>query len=101
MITEEQVLEKLKEIEEPCMPLVNIVDMGLIYSIEIKNGSEVYILMTFISKVCPVGIRLTELVKNKVKELRGISFVEVDLTFDPPWTPGRLSEENRKRLGFI
>jgi len=101
MITEEQVLEKLKEIEEPCMPLVNIVDLGLIYGIEIKNDSDVYILMTFISKLCPVGIRLTELVKSKVRELRGINFVEVNLTFDPPWTPGRLSEENRKRLGFI
>ncbi len=99
MVTKERVLEKLKEIEEPCMPLVDIVDMGLIYDVKIEGGN-VRIIMTFTSKFCPVSFKLTNLVKNKIKELDGVDSVEVELTFNPPWTPDRLSEENRKKLGF-
>ncbi len=100
MVTKDEVLEKLREIEEPCMPLVNIVDMGLIYDIKIEDGN-VEVIMTFTSKLCPVGFRLTQLVKEKIKELESVKNVEVELTFDPPWTPDRLSEENRRRLGFV
>ncbi len=100
MVTKERVLEKLKEIEEPCMPLVDIVDMGLIYDVKIEGGN-VRIIMTFTSKFCPVSFKLTNLVKNKIKELDGVDSVEVELTFNPPWTPDRLSEENRKKLGFV
>ncbi len=100
MVTKERVLEKLKEIEEPCMPLVDIVDMGLIYDVKIEGGN-VRIIMTFTSKFCPVSFKLTNLVKNKIKELDSVDSVEVELTFNPPWTPDRLSEENRKKLGFV
>ncbi len=100
MVTKDEVLEKLKEIEEPCMPLVNIVDMGLIYDVAVDNGN-VKVVMTFTTKLCPVGFRLTQLVKEKIEELEGVKNVEVELTFDPPWTPDRLSEENRRRLGFV
>ncbi len=100
MVTKDEVLKKLKEIEEPCMPLVDIVDMGLIYDVKVENGN-VNIVMTFTSKFCPVSFKLTNLVKNKIEELDGVKSVEVELTFNPPWTPNRLSEENRKKLGFV
>ena len=100
MLTKERVLDKLKEIEEPCMPLVNIVDMGLIYDVRIEDGN-VEVIMTFTSKLCPVGFRLTQLVKNKIEKLDGVKSANVELTFNPPWTPNKLSEENRKKLGFI
>ncbi len=100
MVSREKILEKLKEIEEPCMPLVDIVDMGLIYDVKVEN-SNVNVVMTFTSKFCPVSFKLTNLVKNKIEELDGVESVEVELTFNPPWTPNRLSEENRKKLGFV
>ena len=100
VVTKDKVLEKLKEIEEPCMPLVNIVDMGLIYDVMVDDGN-VKVVMTFTTKLCPVGFRLAQLVKEKIEELDGVKSVGVELTFDPPWTPDRLSEENRRRLGFI
>ncbi len=99
MVTKKEILEKLKELEEPCMPLVNIVDMGLIYDVEVIDDCA-KVLMTFTSKLCPASFRLTKKVEEKVKEL-GFEQVNVELTFDPPWTPDRLSEENRRKLGFI
>ncbi len=100
MINKETVIDKLKEIYEPCMPIIDIVEMGLIYEINIEENN-VHIVMTFTTPHCPAGLRMVGMVKEKLKELKKVGDVEVELTFNPPWTKERLSEENRKKLGFI
>ncbi len=100
MVSKDIVLKKLKEIQEPCLPIIDIVDMGLIYDIKI-DGDSVYLLMTFTTPLCPAGVRLVESVKNKIKEIDGVDNVDVELTFDPPWTKDRLSKENQIKLGYL
>ncbi len=100
MINKESVIEKLKEIYEPCMPLIDIVEMGLIYEVNVE-GNNVGVVMTFTTPHCPAGFRMVKMVEDKIKELKGVGSVDVKLTFDPPWTKERLNEENRKKLGFI
>lgn len=100
MISKDTVFEKLKEIYEPCMPVINIVEMGLIYSVETENNN-VSILMTFSTPNCPAKFKMVKMVEEKVKEIEGVGEVKIEMTFDPPWSKDMLSEENRKKLGFI
>ncbi len=100
MIDKNDVINKLKEIYEPCMPIIDIVEMGLIYDIKTDNNN-VHIVMTFSTPHCPAGFRMVKMVEEKVKELKSVGTVEVELTFEPPWTKDRLSKENKKKLGFI
>lgn len=100
MINNKDVIKKLKEIYEPCMPLIDIVEMGLIYEVNVE-GNDVGVVMTFTTPHCPAGFRMVKTVEDKIKELEGVGRVDVKLTFDPPWTKERLSEENRKKLGFM
>ena len=100
MISKNVVVDKLKEIYEPCMPIIDIVEMGLIYDIDIENN-DVKIVMTFSTPHCPAGFRMVKTVEEKLKEIDKIGNVQVELTFDPPWSKDRLSEENRVKLGFI
>jgi metal-sulfur cluster biosynthetic enzyme len=99
-INKKQIIKKLKEIQEPCLPIIDIVDMGLIYDIKI-DSNNVYVLMTFTTPLCPSGVRLVRKVKDKLLEIDGIGKVDVDLTFDPLWTKDRLTKENQIKLGYI
>ncbi len=101
MINKEMIITKLREISEPCLPIIDIVDMGLIYDIKIKNDSSVFIKMTFTTPLCPSGLRMVETVKQKVKEIDDVKDADVELTFDPPWSKDRLSKENQQKLGYI
>ncbi|AKG38791.1 MAG: metal-sulfur cluster assembly factor [Infirmifilum sp.] len=98
-ITKEAVIEALKEVYDPEIPF-NVVDLGLIYGVEIE-GKKVKIRMTLTAVGCPLSYFLVEMVKDVVKEkVPGIEEVEVDLVFDPPWTPDRMNPEVRKLLGL-
>ncbi|WP_035587562.1 metal-sulfur cluster assembly factor [Hippea jasoniae] len=97
----EKILEKLKTIYEPCFPVVDIVRMGLIYGIDIDKDNNVKITMTFTSQLCPAAVRLQEKVKQLAQTVEGVNSVDVVLTFDPPWTPDKLSKEDRELLGYI
>jgi metal-sulfur cluster biosynthetic enzyme len=93
----EKALEALKEVVDPEIG-ANIVDLGLIYDLKI-DGNKVKVLMTLTSIGCPLAGFLIEEVESKLKEA-GFENVEINLTFDPPWTPERMSKELRKRLGI-
>lgn len=99
MITKEKVLEALKNCYDPEVP-INVVDLGLIYDIKV-NDSSVYILMTLTSPFCPIIDIFIEDLKEKVKEATGAEKVDVDITFDPPWDPSKMSEEAKKQIGLI
>jgi len=90
-------LEKLKEVIDPEIG-ANVVDLGLIYGINVDKN-KVKVKMTLTSLGCPLGNFLISEVENKLKEA-GFKKVDVELTFNPPWTPERMSKELRKRFGI-
>jgi metal-sulfur cluster biosynthetic enzyme len=97
MITKEQILEKLKEVQDPEVN-VDIVTMGLIYDIKIDiEKNSVHVLMTYTTPFCPFGPQITDEVKEKLTELGFPSDnISVEVTFDPPW---KASDELRAALG--
>jgi metal-sulfur cluster biosynthetic enzyme len=98
MVTEDQVREALKQIEDPEVGL-NIVDLGLVYDIEI-DGTSVHVRMTLTSPGCPVGPQLLNGSRMVVQELEGVEQAEVQLVWEPFWTPDRINPEYRAILGF-
>ena len=98
MVTKEEILEALKEVYDPEIP-VDIVNLGLIYDVNIEDG-KVKILMTLTAIGCPVGPLIVDMVKLRLLKLEGVKEVEVELTYDPPWTPDKMSEEAKKKLGM-
>ncbi|UCC85132.1 MAG: metal-sulfur cluster assembly factor [Gemmatimonadota bacterium] len=98
MVTEDQVREALKQIEDPEVGL-NIVDLGLVYDIEVE-GDSVHVRMTLTSPGCPVGPQLLNGSRMVVQELEGVEHVEVQLVWEPFWTPDRINPEYRAILGF-
>ncbi len=99
MIPQEQIIDKLKQCIDPELG-INIVDLGLIYSINIE-GSRVCVLMTLTTAGCPLESYFVKDISTKLKSLRGISDVTVEMTFDPPWNPSKMSAESKDVLGFV
>lgn len=93
----EQVLEILQDVYDPEIPL-NIVDLGLIYDLQVSEEGEVSILMTLTAPGCPVGDMIAQEITDRVMALPGVKDVKVEFTFDPLWTPERISEEGREAL---
>ncbi len=96
--TRETVLEALKGCYDPEIP-VNIVDLGLIYNLNIKDG-DVSVKMALTAPGCPMGLYIVEQVKQTVMKLKDIRHVDVEIVDTPPWTPDRMTDEGRKALGF-
>lgn len=100
MITRNQILDKLKLVEDPELH-INIVDLGLIYSVEVDKKGKVEILMTLTSPGCPLGGIFDMIVSSAVKEVKGVKEVKINLTFDPPWDVSKMSEEAKTQLGWM
>ncbi len=96
MITKEEVIEKLKEVIDPELGF-NIVDLGLIYGVE-TNGDDVSIKMTLTWPGCPLAQQLVGKAREAVESIPGIGKVNVELVFDPPWSPDMMSEEIKKKI---
>ena len=97
-LTEQQVLEALKAIEDPELHL-GIVDLGLIYDITINpasEGEEVKLKMTFTSPFCPYGPALKNQVQQTLEHLPGVNGAQVDIVFTPPWDPRTMASEEAK-----
>ncbi len=97
-IDKEAVYDKLRECYDPEIP-VNIVDLGLIYALKIVGG-KVSIIMTLTAIGCPVGPEVMAEVEQRAREVEGVEDCDVTLTFDPPWTTARMSEDARWELGM-
>jgi metal-sulfur cluster biosynthetic enzyme len=93
----DQVWEILHDVYDPEIPL-NIADLGLIYDLQVSEAGEVSILMTLTSPGCPVGDMLAEEIRDRVMSIPGVKDAHVEFTFDPLWTPERISEEGRQML---
>jgi metal-sulfur cluster biosynthetic enzyme len=98
MITKDDVVEALHGVEDPELGM-DIVEIGLFYDAEI-DGANVKIIHSLTSMGCPAGPMIQEGIHDAVAELPGVDQVEVELTFDPPWTPDRMSDDAKFILGF-
>ena len=98
MVTEEQAREALKQVEDPELGL-NIVDLGLVYDIEVE-GSTINVKMTLTSPGCPVGPQLLNGSKMVLQELEGVEEVNVELVWEPFWSPDRINADYRAILGL-
>lgn len=99
MATEEDVREQLKQVIDPELD-INIVDLGLIYEVDVE-GSTADILMTLTTPGCPLHGVFDELVRREVIKLDSIEKVEVELTFEPRWSPEKMSDDARGELGNV
>ncbi len=96
----DRIEDTLKTIYDPEIP-VNIVELGLVYKVDIKEDNVVFITMTLTAPACPVAGDIVREVEEKVKEVPGVSQAHIQLTFDPPWNKEMMSDEARLELGFM
>jgi FeS assembly SUF system protein len=96
----ESIVKVLKGIYDPEIP-VDIYELGLIYDVMVNTDYEVKILMTLTSPNCPVAESLPREVEEKVKTIEHIKDVDVEITFDPPWSKDLMSEEAKLELGML
>ncbi|HLW08058.1 MAG TPA: SUF system Fe-S cluster assembly protein [Marinilabiliaceae bacterium] len=97
---EMDVISAIKTVYDPEIP-VNVYDLGLIYEVDVSAEGNVNIVMTLTSPNCPVAESLPAEVKETVADLPGITNVEVNMTFDPPWDRDMLSDEALLELGLL
>ena len=98
MATVEDVTDALRDVIDPELGL-DFVELGLIYDIEIE-GPAVRVTYTLTSPGCPIGPQVSEQIEEFVGELDGVEEVHPTMTFSPPWTPERMSEDAKFALGF-
>jgi metal-sulfur cluster biosynthetic enzyme len=98
MPTREEVLEALRVVEDPELGM-DIVDLGLVYDAEVE-GAKVKVVHSLTSMGCPVGPMIQEDIRTVVGHMDGVEDVEIELTWDPPWTPDRMSDDAKFILGF-
>jgi metal-sulfur cluster biosynthetic enzyme len=98
MPTKEQVVEALREVEDPELGM-DIVELGLMYDVEV-DGPKVKVLYSLTSLGCPAGPMIDEGIQDAVAGVPGVEDVETELTWDPPWTPDKMSDDAKFILGF-
>ncbi|WP_109808514.1 SUF system Fe-S cluster assembly protein [Sphingosinithalassobacter portus] len=98
--TYEAIIEALKEIYDPEIP-VNIYDLGLIYGVEVTDDGHAAVTMTLTTPHCPVAESMPGEVELRVGSVPGVGHAEVNLVWDPPWDPGKMSDEAKLELGML
>jgi metal-sulfur cluster biosynthetic enzyme len=98
MPTKDDVIEALRAVEDPELGM-DIVELGLLYDVEVQ-GPSVKVLYSLTSMGCPAGPLIEQSVEEVVQSLPGIEQVETELTWDPPWTPDKMSDDAKFILGF-
>ena len=96
----EQVIDQLKTIFDPEIP-VNIYDLGLIYAVEVEADGGTKITMTLTTPMCPAAEELPPEVETKTRNVPGVTSVQLDLVWDPPWSPDKMSDAAKLDLGMI
>ena len=100
-INKAEVMDALHECYDPEIP-VNIVDLGLVYGVEINDeAGDVQVTMTLTAMGCPMAGEVMEEVEQRVKQVENVKSCKVDLTFDPPWSPDRMTEDAKWELGMV
>jgi metal-sulfur cluster biosynthetic enzyme len=99
MLTSETIRKALRAVKDPELNL-NIIDIGLVYDAQVNEAGDVQVRMTLTSPGCPAGTEIIEDVKRVVSDLEGVKSVEVELVWDPYWTPEKMDPRVRAFLGF-
>ena len=97
-VTKSDVVEALHQVEDPELGM-DIVELGLLYDVEVE-GSKVKVIHSLTSMGCPAGPMIQEDIHRAASELPGVEDVEIELTWDPPWTPDKMSDDAKFILGF-
>jgi metal-sulfur cluster biosynthetic enzyme len=98
MPTKEQVVDALRAVEDPELGM-DIVELGLLYDVEVE-GPKVKVIHTLTSMGCPVGPMIQENIDQIARSMPEVEDVEVELTWDPPWSPDKMSDDAKFILGF-
>lgn len=96
----EKLIAALKTVYDPEIP-VDIYELGLIYKVDVSDNKDVTVDMTLTAPGCPVAGEMPGMVQSALETVEGIGKVEVNMTFDPPWSPERMSEEAKLELNMI
>jgi metal-sulfur cluster biosynthetic enzyme len=96
--TKDEVIEALRGVEDPELGM-DIVELGLLYDVEVE-GPKVKVIHSLTSMGCPAGPMIADGIYDAVQSVPGVEGVETELTFDPPWTPDRMSDDAKFILGF-
>jgi metal-sulfur cluster biosynthetic enzyme len=99
MPTSEDVYKELKQVFDPEIP-VNIVDLGLVYDVKVQDTGVCNVTMTLTSQSCPEARTIPEVMKRRINALPGITGTEIEIVWDPAWSPQRISPEGRAQLGI-
>lgn len=99
MINLDEVREKLKDVYDPEIG-VNVVDLGLIYGLEEQGEGNLVVTMTMTTPGCPAHDTISQSVEWSAAQVFGVAMVQVDVVWDPPWTPEMMSDQARMELGF-
>jgi metal-sulfur cluster biosynthetic enzyme len=98
MASRDEVMEVLRTVEDPELGM-DVVDLGLVYEVEVEE-SKAKVTYSLTSMGCPAGPLIAQDIDGAVRQVEGIQDVELELTFDPPWTPDRMSDDAKFILGF-
>jgi metal-sulfur cluster biosynthetic enzyme len=96
--TKENVVEALRGVEDPELGM-DIVELGLMYDVEL-DGSKVKVIHSLTSMGCPAGPMIEEGIRDAAASVPGVEQVDIELVWDPPWTPDRMSDDAKFILGF-
>lgn len=100
MATETELLDALRQVIDPEL-MINIVDLGLVYDVEVQDEGQVKVAMTLTSPSCPAGPQIIQQSKLALEQVAGVTAAEIKLVMSPPWTPERMTEEARDQLGIF
>ena len=95
----EDIVGALKSVQDPEL-MLNVFDLGLVYDVKQEENGDVNIQMTLTSPTCPMGDEMIQMAAQAVSSVVGVGVVTVNLTFDPPWTMDRLSDEIKLMMGI-
>jgi FeS assembly SUF system protein len=99
-ITKEKILEILSDVYDPEIP-IDIVNLGLIYGIDIEENGNVHVRMTMTAPGCPSSAQIAAESQMLIEGVRGVKEATIEIVWDPPWDPSRMSEDAKRGLGFV
>lgn len=99
VVSKEKVMDVLHECYDPEIP-VNIVDLGLVYDVNIDDSSNVHVTMTLTAQGCPMSEMIDQQVRDKLEALDEVNDASVDIVWEPRWNPTMISPDGRKQLGM-
>ncbi len=99
MDVKDNIINALRQVYDPEIP-INVYDLGLIYELDVDVEGNAKVLMTLTSPACPTGDYIKSMIEDAVRGVDGVISVEIEITFEPLWSPDRITEEAKEELGF-